>query len=80
MDINKLTLGEMATVEKFSGQSIGALGDEDAPKSALFAALCYVIKKRENPEFTMDDANNLTMDEVTELLGLNDEDEEDPKA
>ena len=70
MDINKLTIGEIAKVEELSGRAIGELGNEEAPKGKLLVALAYVIKKRQDKDFTMVKAEALTMDEVSELLGL----------
>ena len=75
--INRLTLGDVAMVEELSGMSIASMGDEDAPKGKLLAALAYVTKRKSEKDFTFQDALNLTMDEVTEIIGL--DDEEDPK-
>lgn len=68
MDINKLTIGEISKVEELAGRAIGDLGKEDAPKGKLLTALAYVIKKREDKEFTMLKAEAMTMDEITALL------------
>jgi hypothetical protein len=57
---------------------MAALGDENAPKGKLMAALCFVIKRKSEKDFTFNDAMNLTMDEVQEILGL-DDDADDPK-
>lgn len=72
-----LTMGEIASVESLSGQPISAMGDENAPKGKLMAALAYVTKKREDASYTFEQAMNLTMEQVTEILGL--DDDEDPK-
>lgn len=79
-NINRLTLGEMAKVEELSGQSLSALGDESMPKGKTLAALVFVMKKREEPLFTFEQALNLTADEAMEFLGLADDEDEDPKA
>ena len=76
--IERLTVGDIAIVEEHSGISISALGDEDTPKGKMLAALAFVIKRKENKDFTFADALNLTMREATDILGLED-DEEDPK-
>ena len=70
MDISKLTLGEIATVEELSNSSISALASDTAPKARLFTALAFVLKKRENPKFTFNEAEALTFDDVNSLLGL----------
>jgi len=79
MDIQKLTIGEMAAVEMASGSPISALGDPNAPKGRLLVALAHVIKKRENPQFTVKDAEAMTMDEVMALLDMNEEDDSQGK-
>lgn len=78
MNVDKLTMGEIATVEDLSGLGIGALGDENAPKAKLIAALAFVIKKREDSKFTFAKALALSLDECTALIGMTNEDE-DPK-
>lgn len=79
MDINKLTIGEIATVEDIAKLPIAALGDESKPKGKLLIALAYVINKRTNPKYTQADAETLTMEEMTDLLGMNEEDKESGK-
>lgn len=68
MDITNLTLGEIATVEELAGVGLAALADEKAPKAKLMAALAYVKTKRENPKYTLREAENLTMDQVSQLF------------
>lgn len=68
MDIKNLTMGEISKVEELAGLPIGALADDDKPKGKLMAALAFVIKRREDPKFTLEAANNMTMDEINALL------------
>lgn len=79
MDINNLTIGELAEVERLAGMSLSAFGDPDKPQMNLMAALVYVIKKREDHSFTFNKALALGMNEITGILGLNDDEDEDPK-
>lgn len=69
MDINKLTIGEIAKVEELSGQSISAMADDNTPKAKMTAALAYVIKRREDPKFKFEDAMNLTMEAINGIIG-----------
>lgn len=73
MDIKNLTLGEIAKVEELSGMPLAALAEEDKPKGKLLASLALVIKRREDPKFTLEQANNLTMSEITALMEGGDE-------
>lgn len=67
-----LTMKEWNIIEQKSGMAVTTLGDINEPKSGLLIALAYVWSKRSNPNFTYEEAENLTMGEVNELLGLND--------
>ncbi len=77
--IDNLTLGEIARVEEVSGQSIASIADSGAPKGKTLAVLVMVAQRRHDKNYTMKDAEQLTMTEALELLGLNPEAEEDPK-
>jgi hypothetical protein len=76
MDISRLTLGEIAKVEEIAGQTINSLSDNEKPKGKLLIGLAYVIKRRENPKFSMLEAEALTMDDISEILGLTEEEED----
>lgn len=81
IDINKLTLGEVAKIEELSGQPISAIGDEDKPKGLALAALAFVAKRREDSAFTWNAAQSLTFDEANTILGFGqDQDEEGSDA
>jgi hypothetical protein len=89
LDVNTLTLGEVARFEDLSGLSIGQLQDESAPKGKALAALAFLVKRRqelaagEKPSFTWNQAQELTIEQATNLIGLDDEDdaaEDEPKA
>lgn len=68
MDINTLTLGEVAKIEELSGQPLASLSDEAAPKGKLMTALAFVIKRRQDPKYTMIQAEGLRMADIQELL------------
>lgn len=75
IDIQRLTLGEVAKIEELSGQSISSIGDDNSPKGKTLAALAFVAKKREDPKFTWNDALGLELDEANKIIGLDDGDE-----
>ena len=78
MNVNKLTLGEISKVEELSGISINEIGG-NAPQGKAMAALVFVLKRREDQGFTFNDAMNLDMDQVNEILGLDQDEIPDPK-
>lgn len=68
MDISQLTLGEIDTLEELSGLPAQALADEDKPKAKQMAALAYIIKKRSDPDYTLEMARKLTQEEFKDIL------------
>lgn len=82
IDISTLTLGEVAKIEDLSGMPISAIADDDAPKGNALAALAMIVKRRSGePAFTWNQAQALTFTEVNDLLGLDeDAEDDDPKA
>jgi hypothetical protein len=68
MDIQNLTLGEIATVERLSGRAFADISDESLPKGELLSALAFVIKKRADQSFTYEQAQQLTMSDIELLL------------
>jgi len=57
IDIDSMTLGEMETVEELTGlglDEIGAAMSMPGPKVKILMALAYVVKRRTEPEITLD--------------------------
>lgn len=78
-DINKLTLGEIAKFEDLANCSVDMLERTETPKGKALAALAFVIKRRTgDPKFTWAQAQELTMTEAQEILGIGDDDTEEP--
>ena len=71
LDLNRLTLGEIAFIEDSTGLSISKISDDDSPKARMMAAMACVAKRRNGePNFTFKQALELTQDEFSELLGV----------
>lgn len=77
-DIQTLTLGETAWAENFAGLPLAALSDTSKPTTELLIGLSYVIKKREDSTFTVERARELTMADITDILGGDESDEDEP--
>ena len=71
MNINELTLGDIAEVEEMSGQSFASLTDGKSAKGSLMVALAWVIKRKEDPKFSYEDAKQLKMSEIEGLFEEN---------
>lgn len=63
-----LTLGEMCDVEEASGFNITALNVDENGNAALPAkalvAIAWVLKRREQPDFTLEQARNIKIEEL----------------
>lgn len=78
--LNDLTMREVSVIEQKTKTPIDKLGSEDAYKGVLMTALFWVLRKRDNASFSWVQAEDATMTEVAEFLGLNQEDDEDPNS
>ena len=60
-NLNDLTIGEIVTIEELTGLPFDAMTDPDKPKGKHLQAIAYISKRRDNPEFTFEDAGNLKL-------------------
>lgn len=68
MDINidDLTLGDLEEVEKIAGVSVGELfADGKLPAKAL-KAIVWVMRRREDPTFSLEDAANVKVSDFSD--------------
>jgi len=78
IDFTTLTGHEVSLIEDLSGLAVDSLGNADAPKAKLLGALVLIAKRREgDKKFTFNAAMSMTITEMTEYLGLNEEVDED---
>jgi hypothetical protein len=77
MNVNELTMGEIDEVETFAGVPLSSLADAETSNTRLLIGLAWVMKRKEDPKFTIEHAKKMTMSEITTLVM---DDEDDPKA
>ena len=75
IDVSDLTIAEVVLIEDKTGLPLDALGDADKPKGRMLQALAYIVKKREDPDFTWDQAGELRISAVSEKVDPTDGDE-----
>jgi hypothetical protein len=75
IDISDLTIAEVVEIEDRTGLPLDALGDADKPKGRMLQALAYIVKKRENPDFTWEQAGELKINTTSEPVDPTDGDE-----
>ena len=74
-DFESLTLNEVETIELITGSSIDQLMDAGQAKGKAMKAIIFVMKKRIDPNFTLEQAGALSMTEANALFAG----ENDPK-
>lgn len=75
--IESLTAFEMSMAEKKAGLSIATLEDPNYPKVDLLGALGWVHAKREEPTLKFEDyMKTRTLEQITDELGITDEDDD----
>ena len=59
LDISDLTISEIVEIEELTGMPLDSLGQPDKPKGKMLQAMAYISKKRDNPDFTFEDAGKI---------------------
>jgi hypothetical protein len=75
IDINDLTIAEVVEIEERTGLPLDALGQVDKPKGKMLQALAYIVKRREDPDFTWEMAGALKISATSDKVDPTDGDE-----
>ena len=59
IDISDLTIAEVVLIEDLTGMPLDAMGQSDKPKGRMLQALAFITKRRDNPDFTFEQAGEL---------------------
>lgn len=73
-DFESLTIEDVETIEHISGRAIDSIMDDESPKGKTMKAIVFVVKRKENPMYTLDDAGKVSFKEAMELLQSGDAD------
>jgi hypothetical protein len=76
IDFEAMTLSEVEEIELLTGRSIETIMSDDAPRGRAMKAIIWVLKKRQDPSFTLEQAGKLSLKEAASLFQG---DEADPK-
>ena len=64
LDVDQLTIGDIEDIEEICGKSFEEL-DFERPSARLLKAIVYVNGRKTNPSFTLEDAREVRLSEVT---------------
>lgn len=67
-DFDDLTIEEVEQIEEITGVSIDAIQEKGSAKGKTLRAIVFVVKRRTDPEFTIDAAGRLPVRDVEALL------------
>lgn len=74
MNFDDITLGEIEEIEDYAGLPIQMIGDMDTVGThKLRLALAWIVKRREDKDFTLADAKKLTAAELFAIMGDGDD-------
>lgn len=68
MDIDTLTLGDIEDIENYAGLSFSDIGEDKPGVSKLRTALVWVLKRKTDSSFTIEDARQMTPDELSKIF------------
>jgi hypothetical protein len=74
MDFENITLGEIAEIEDYARMSFAEIGADKPGVYRLRIGLAWIIKRREDPSFTLGMAEQLTPTDLTDLFGSDEQD------
>jgi hypothetical protein len=75
-DFESLTIEDVETIEMIAGKAIDSIMDDETPKGKTMKAIVFVLNRKDNPKYTLEDASKVSFKEAMELLNG---DESDPK-
>jgi hypothetical protein len=67
-DFESLTLNEVEQIELITGNSIDQLMDAGQAKGKAMKAIIFVMKKRTDPNFTIEQAGAISMSDANALF------------
>ena len=66
-DLDKVTVGDIVDIEETVGMPWDDIVDMDSPPTKVLLAMLWIVKRRDNPEFTLEDARDTPLAEVQAL-------------
>jgi hypothetical protein len=67
-DFESLTLDEVEQIELITGSSIDQLLDAGQAKGKALKAIIYIMQKRQDPSFTLEQAGSIPLSEANKLF------------
>ncbi|AFU62205.1 tail assembly chaperone [Streptomyces phage TG1] len=62
LKLDSLTIDEIDAIEEITGKPLDALNAKGQRRAPMLKAMAYVVMKRKNPDFTIEDAGRLRIE------------------
>lgn len=60
-DVEQLTLDDIEELEEHIGTAFDSIFDAGRPRAKALKYIAFILKRRDNPDFTLEDAGKLTI-------------------
>jgi hypothetical protein len=67
-DFESLTLAEVEILESLTGESIDQAFASGKPRGKALKSFIWVVMKRDNPKFTIEEASNYTLSQALAMV------------
>lgn len=67
-DFESLTLEEVEIIENLTGESIDQAFANGKPKGKALKSFIWVVMKRDNPKFTIEEASKFTLSQAISMV------------
>lgn len=67
-DFDSLTLEEVEIIENLTGESIDQAFGDGKPKGKALRSFVWIVMKRENPKFTIEEASKITLSQAIAMV------------
>lgn len=68
-DWDSLTVGEVIELEEIAGVSVDDIQKAGQPKGKVVLAMLFIVKRRDDPTFTLEQARALPVSAMSEIVG-----------
>jgi hypothetical protein len=75
LEFESMTLAEIEQIEVLTGRNIESIMADGAPRGVALKAIIWTIRRRENANYTLEEAGKVSLKEATALFTGDDDDE-----
>lgn len=66
-DLDQVTVGDIVDIEEVCGVPWDDIVEMDYPPTKVILAMVWVSRRRDNPDYTLDDARNTPLSDIQKM-------------